>query len=235
VEPYYADEWVTLYNADNRDVLPELSGVDLVLTSPPYNLRRTGGSEWTALQDGYGTCEDELPHAEYVSWQQEVLSLCWDTLSDRGAIFYNHKPRVLNKGLLLPFELNPGLPLRQVVTWDRGSGFMRQFTCYVPRYEWLLIFAKDALRITTRNVDDLWYVPPETNPHPAPFPLGIASRVVNTTPSGTVLDHFAGSGTTLRAAKDAGRRCVGIELEERFCQMAAERLSQEVLPLWPTC
>jgi modification methylase len=106
---------------------------------------------------------------------------------------------------------------------------MRQFTCYVPRYEWLLLFAKDAFRITSRNVDDLWRIPPEANVHPAPFPLALANRVMGTTLEGTVLDPFMGSGTTLRAAKNYGRRCIGIEISERYCEIAAQRLAQQVL------
>ena len=76
------------------------------------------------------------------------------------------------------------------------------------------------------------YIPQETNtPHPAPFPLALAKRAVETTPAEVVLDPFCGSGTTLRAAKDLGRRAIGIEIEERYCEIAARRLQQSVLPL----
>lgn len=120
--------------------------------------------------------------------------------------------------------------LRQVVTWDRMSGFTRTFSYYVPRYEWLMVYAKLPWRITTLNVDDLWPIPFETNnDHPAPFPLPLANRVMATTAADVVLDPFAGSGTTLLAAKLAGRRAVGIEQNESYCEMAAKRLSQEVL------
>ena len=228
--PYYEDDACTIYHGDCREILPSLDPVDLVLTSPPYNLQQSGGTEWSL--DGYGEHDDSMPHAEYVAWQQEVLKVLWDRLTETGAIYYQHKPRVLNKGVLLPLELNPGLPLRQIVTWDRCSGFMRQFTCYVPRYEWILVFAKDAFRITTRDVFDLWRIPPETGTkHPAPFPLSLAARVMDTTTPGTVLDPFCGSGTTLVAAKAAGRKAVGIELDERWCDLAASRLAQEVLAL----
>lgn len=67
--------------------------------------------------------------------------------------------------------------------------------------------------------------------HPAPFPGALASWCVNLIgrPGGTVLDPFAGSGTTLRAAKDLGRKAIGIELDERYCEIAARRMGQEVL------
>lgn len=233
--PYYQDEWCTIYHADCRDVLPALRGVGQVLTSPPYNLGRppgTSGQSWRALSDGYGAYGDDLPHAEYVAWQQTVLQLCWETLTDSGAIYYQHKPLAKGNDVRLPFELNPGLPLRQVITWDRGSGFVRQYTHYVPRYEWILLFAKPGFRITSRDVDDLWKIVPEAgSDHPAPFPLSLARRAIGTTSAGVVLDPFAGSGTTLRAARDLGRKAIGIELEERFCEMAANRLAQGVLDL----
>lgn len=231
--PYYDEDGVTIYHGDCREVVPSISLVDQVLTSPPYNLgmRKKGRSmEWRALADGYDGHHDDMPHSDYVAWQQDVLRLCWDRLSESGAIYYQHKPVAKGNDIRLPFELNPGLPLRQIVTWDRGSGFMRQFTHYVPRYEWILVFAKPAFRITTRNVDDVWRIPPARgSDHPAPFPLELAAKAVATTSAETILDPFCGSGTTLRAAKDAGRKAVGIDISERYCEMAAKRMSQGAL------
>lgn len=234
--PYYEDDFATIYHGDCLDVLPSLSGVGLVLTSPPYNLSGDGwalggsGKEWTALSTGYGDHSDAMPHADYVAWQRSVLAACWSTLTGDGAIFYNHKPIARGSEVRLPFELNPGLPLRQVVTWDRGSGFCRNATHFVPTYEWVLIFARDDFRLTTRSVDDVWRIPFETgSEHPAPFPLRLARTAIGATCAEVVLDPFAGSGTTLRAAKDCGRRSIGIELSERYCEIAAKRLAQEVL------
>jgi modification methylase len=236
VKPYYQDDFVTLYNADCREVLPSLSGIDLVFTSPPYNLRgdghKLGGTYFKNLNEGYSTYSDDLTTSEYQQFQHEVLRGCWSALSETGAIFYNHKPRVSGNAIKLPFDLIPDeIPIRQIITWDRGSGFNRVFQYYVPRYEWIIMLAKPDFRITTRNVDDLWKIPFEKDSkHPAPFPLKLAATAINTTPDGVVLDPFAGSGTTLRAAKDAGRKAMGIELDETYCEMIVERLAQEVLP-----
>ena len=229
-EPYYRDEFVTLYHGDCLDVLPTLSDVPLVFTSPPYNLGGDGndsaGTYFSNLGNGYAEHDDAMPHAEYVAWQREVVRACWNTLTDSGAIFYNHKPRVGGDVVRLPLELVPDdLPIRQVIIWDRGSGFNRQKTYFVPAHEWVLMIAKPAFRTNTRSVDDVWRIPFETGTeHPAPFPLALAQRGIGSTDAGLVLDPFAGSGTSLVAAKRLGRKAIGIELSESYCEIAARRL-----------
>jgi len=237
MKPYYQDDHVTLYHGDNAEVLPSLSGVDLVLTSPPYNLSGDGNkpgdthSSWSALAGGYASYADNLPHDEYVAWQQGLISTLWETLTDDGAILYNHKPRVGGPVVRLPLDLIPDhVLLRQIVVWDRGSGFNRTGCYYVPAHEWIMVLAKPGWRTTSRSIDDVWRIPFETGgEHPAPFPLALATRAIGSTSASVVLDPFAGSGTTLRAAKDLGRKAIGVELDERYCEIAAKRLGQEVL------
>ncbi len=237
MKPYYQDDYVKIYHADNREVLPNLHDVELVVTSPPYNLNGDGnksaGSYFRNLGDGYATYSDDMPHDLYVGWQRHTLRLLWDALADNGAIYYNHKVRVGGDRCRFPHELVPSeLPIRQQIVWDRGSGFNRQFTYYVPRHELILLIAKPAFRTNTRSVDDVWTIPFETGgEHPAPFPLKLAKRAISTTDAVQVLDPFMGSGTTLRAAKDLGRFAIGIEMDERYCEIAAKRMGQEVLGL----
>ena len=237
-EPYYSDEYVTLYHGNNLDVLPSLSGIGAVLTSPPYNLRSEGhigsGSKWSELRDGYASHGDDMPHVAYLAWQRRVIDLCWQALADDGVIFYNHKQllsREPGRAVRLPFELVPeGIPLRQVITWDRGSGMTRTHCHYVPRFEWVLVLAREPFRTNTLVLDDVWTIPFETGgEHPAPFPLKLATMAIGSTSAGLVLDPHAGSGTTLVAAKSLGRRAIGIELDERYCEIAAKRLAQGVL------
>jgi site-specific DNA-methyltransferase (adenine-specific) len=253
VKPYYEHAGITLYNGDCREVLPSLPPADLIFTSPPYNL---GGSPWPHLghwkpgdasgskrkwrngSDGsggvtYGSHIDRMPHGEYVEWQRSVLRLCWHSLTENGAIFYNHKPRVIGGKVWLPLELNPDLPLRQIVIWQRAGGLNFNPTAYVPTHEWIMVMAKEPWRLRDKGasgVGDVWYVPQEPDKeHPAPFPVGLPLRAMETTKHGPVIDPFAGTGTTLRAAKELGRPAIGIEIDERYCEIAAKRLSQEVL------
>lgn len=244
-EPYYQDEWVTLYHGDCEDVLPSISGIDLIVTSPPYNLGVTAGGgfaatgrkpgKWSggALATGYDDHDDAMPYPEYEAWQRRVLLACWDALSDTGAIYYNHKPRVQAGTLWTPLELNPGLPLRQIIIWRRAGGMNFAPTHYVPTHEWICVFAKPGFRLKSKGasgVGDVWAINQESNPlHPAPFPTGLPARAIETTAPSSVLDPFCGSGTTLRAAKDAGVRAIGIEKSERYCEIAARRLDQGVL------
>lgn len=242
---------------------------DLVFTSPPYNLgnttgggflavkmghysetatfghKRGGAGKWSkaampgGLAGGYGTHNDHMPHEDYVTWQKETLRSCWRLLSENGAIYYNHKPRVLNGVLVSPFEyLPPELQARQVVIWARAGGINFSPSFYVPTHEWIVVIAKQSWRLKSKGasgVGDVWYVPQETGgtSHPAQFPLALPARAIETTGAATVLDPFAGSGTTLVAAKVAGCKAIGIEIHEPYAEIAVNRLSQGVLPFAP--
>ena len=235
--PYYEDDAVTIYHGDNREVLPTLSGIGAVFTSPPYNLseggRNPSGSSWSRLAGGYATYTDDMPRADYVAWQRETLTALWGSLADDGVIFYQHKPLARGNAFVSPFELVPtGMPIRQVVTWVKGPGVQRTHWHYCPSYEWVFVIAKDAFRLNTLSVGDVWEIrPPSGSEHPAAFPIDLPMRALTTTTAEVVLDPFMGSGTTLRAAKDLGRKAIGIELDERYCEIAAKRMAQEVLAL----
>lgn len=244
VKPYYEADGITIYHGDCNDVLPMLSGVDLVFTSPPYNLGTTNGGPSgmhagslaaADLAGGYDGDDDAMPQDEYDAWQTRTVRQMWDALSDTGAIFYNHKPRIQGGVAKLPTSYGADLPLRQVIVWDRGTGMNFAVTHFLPKCEWIAVWAKPEWRLVDRSASqlgDVWRLPPETaSVHPAPFPVGLPARAITATRPRVVLDPFAGSGTTLRAAKDAGVRAIGIEQSERYCEIAAKRLAQGVLDL----
>lgn len=252
VVPFYEDDAVTIYCGDVLDVLSAgvLPLVDLVITSPPYNLsvtagggfghyvddagmrQRSGGGKWTggALANGYDGHDDAMPMHEYEAWQQDVLASLWSYLGPAGAIFYNHKPRINAGTLWLPLRLNPMLPLRQIITWARAGGMNFAPTHYVPTYEWVMVLAKPDFRLKSKGasgVGDVWRIPQETGiDHPCPFPVGLPARIIETTGPSLVLDPFMGSGSTLVAAKAAGVRVIGIEKSARYCELAIKRLAQ---------
>ena len=220
----------------------EDGSVDLVFTSPPYNLGNSSGGgfsgtknkgKWkgAALTDNYASYDDALPYEEYVAWQKDVLRECWRTLSDEGAIYYQHKPRV-QKGLvqlplnLIPEELSDNL--RQIVIWKRNGGINFSPTFYLPTHEWIVILAKKDFRLRDKKASgakDVWEVSQErNNPHPAPFPLELPTIAIETTKCKTVMDPFMGSGTTGVAAMNLGRDFIGIELDTNYFKTAKKRI-----------
>jgi site-specific DNA-methyltransferase (adenine-specific) len=255
VKAYYSDDSVTLYHGDSRDVLPSLApeSFDIVVTSPPYNLglintsfgnyperalgRRGGVGKWDCgtLARGYEDYNDAMPQSAYEEWQKKTLSQLWLLIHDAGAIFYNHKPRVQGGELWTPLVLNPGLPVRQIVIWKRAGGVNFSPSFYVPTHEWVIVFAKPAWRLKNKGASgagDVWEIAQESGtPHPAPFPETLPLTAIETTGAKSVLDPFCGWGTSLVAAKRLGAKAVGIERAEKFCEMAAKRLSQGSLSL----
>lgn len=249
-DPYWTDGHRTLYCARWEDVLPALDQrFDLVFTSPPYNLSEGGrdaghsgmwaesrrqGIHRMQAADGYTDHDDAMPHDDYVTWQRSAIQAMWDHLTDTGAIFYNHKPLLARTetdhgpALRLPLELiPPELPLRQIITWNRMFGANNQRTRFTPSYEWLLLIPRQEFRTVTRSMLDVWNIPPDTaSEHPAPFPIGLPAKAIAACAPTSILDPFSGSGTTLRAAADAGIDAVGIEPSEMYCEMTVQRLAQ---------
>lgn len=241
--PYYDDGTCVIYNADAREVLPQINGIDLAFTSPPYNLGTTNGGPSgmhaaslaaRSLAGGYASYSDAMPQHEYDEWQRQTVSAIWATLSETGALFYNHKPRIQSGVAKLPTDYGAGLPLRQIIIWDRQTGMNFSQSFFLPKCEWIVVWAKHGFRLRSRSasqVGDVWRVGVENDDiHPAPFPLALPMMAISATTAETILDPFMGSGTTLRAAKDLGRRAIGIEIDEQYCERAAKRLAQCVLP-----
>lgn len=252
--PYYSSALVDLYLGDNLRVLAEIEErgveVDLVVTSPPYNL---GSSPWPALSGwtpshgrgsskwdasggdiDYDNHDDAMPWSEYVRWQHETWRRLWSVLSPRGAIFWNHKPRVIGGRLWKPDELIPDElrdHLRQEVIWARSGGVNYNETAYVSTHERIYVVAREGWRLRSKassGVGDVWRIHQRPSKHPAPFPLELPARAIETTDPRLVLDPYAGSGTTLLAASKAGVCSIGIEKSAVYCQMARERLGGRV-------
>jgi len=262
--PYFQEGDIRLYCGDNREVLPTLVGepVDLIFTSPPYNIGNTtgggfpdrfghyrkssglaargGGSAGAALAAGYDGYDDNMPHDEYVRWQNSFLLQCWELLSEKGAIYYNHKPRILNGELIAPVDYIPAelkKYIRQEIIWKRSGGINFSTAFYLPTHERIVVIAKRNFRLKSKGasgVGDVWSIKQETDSdHPAPFPIELPLRAIETVAPLLVLDPFCGRGATLRAAKRMGCAAIGIDQSKLFCDMAVGELRDETQMLLP--
>ena len=218
--------------------------VDLIVTSPPYNLRNSTGNgmkdgrggKWAnaALLKGYAEAEynDNLPHEEYVAWQRKCLEQMMRLLKPDGAIFYNHKWRVQGGLLQDRADIVAGFPVRQIIIWRRKGGINFNKGYFLPTYEVIYLIAKKdfVLAKGANSYGDIWeFGQEQKNDHPAPFPVALIERVIGSTNADIVLDPFMGSGTTAIAATKLGRKFVGIELSKNYIKMAKERLREFML------
>lgn len=245
--PYWvSDEGdVTLYLGKCEKVLPSLpdESFDIVVTSPPYNMGLVPGGNGRGMyrpgasnkagrfRDGYhGSNDDAMPYGEYCAWQRRVLAECWRVA--RLGVFYNHRPRVEHGKLRDPLDGDYGLPLRQRIILDRGTGIDVNLRNFCTRGEYLLVFAKPAFilaSLSASGMGDVWRIGIETNVdwHPAPFPIELPARCIEATGARSVLDPFAGSCATLLAARNAGIRGTGIDNSEPYCERAVQRYTGE--------
>ena len=217
--------------------IPDQS-IDLVVTSPPYNLnvRKTFNNtkDWkgkwnnSKLQSkGYDLHDDYMPEKEYIPWQQSVLKECFRTIKDTGAIFYNHKWRVQNGLYQQRLEIIDGLPLRQIIIWKKAGGINFNEGYFLPTYEVIYIIAKPKFKLAPKvnRFGDVWEITQEKGSwHPAPFPVELASRCVQATTGSIILDPFMGSGTVAVAAKQHGKSYIGIDISADYCKQAESRL-----------
>ena len=215
---YYTDDLVTLYQADCLEELAWLHA-DVLITDPPYG-----------LQGGLGRVyKGRTPHFEVPAWDtdlevRDAAMALWGV--DRPYAVFGSPSRL---DAALPFK---GLPL----IWDKvnpGMGssnwpWWRGYELiYVNGPGWRGRQSTPIIRVGRTSRD------PAAEGHPTPKPVSLMGVLVRAAPPGVIADPFCGTGSTLRAAKDEGRQAVGVELEEAYCELAARRLSQEVLPYDP--
>ncbi|MCL2774353.1 MAG: site-specific DNA-methyltransferase [Oscillospiraceae bacterium] len=216
--------------------IPEHS-IDLVITSPPYNLKNSTGNgmkdgrggKWknAELVNGYSDYNDNMPHEQYVEWQRKCLMEMMRVIPDNGAIFYNHKWRVQNGLLQDRQDIVNGFPVRQIIIWHRKGGINFNAGYFLPTYEVIYLIAKPKFKLSPKAnaYGDVWEFAQEMkNEHPAPFPVGLIDRIISSTYAKTILDPFMGSGTTAIAALQNRRDYVGIELSQEYCKMAENRI-----------
>lgn len=213
------------------------NSIDLIVTSPPYNLKNSTGNgmkdgrggKWAnaALVNGYSNYSDDLPYEKYISWQKECLKEMYRLLKEDGAIFYNHKWRVQGGVLQDRREIVSDFPIRQIIIWKRKGGINFNPGYFLPTYEVIYLIPKKKFKLKSKAnaFGDVWEFKQETNnKHPAPFPVALIERIISSTNAKCVLDPFVGSGTTAVVAKALGRQYIGIDIAPDYCKMAEERI-----------
>ena len=217
---------------------PEKS-VDVVITSPPYNLLNSSGNglkkntktgKWknAAIKNGYAEYDDNMPYADYISWQRECVAEMCRIIKDDGAIFYNNKNRVQNGLLEDRGEILKGFPLRQVIIWKRSGAINFNQGYFLPTTEQIYLICNKNFKLAkgANKNTDVWEITQEMkNPHPAPFPEALIDRIVSSTTGKIILDPFAGSGTTAVSAKKFDRNFILIEKSLKYCEMARDRIN----------
>lgn len=207
MKPYYDHAGIQIYLGDCREVLPLLDCSDLLLTDPPYGIGRDGSRESTGSHGGRKAYE-------FLGWDQEIPSR-----EVFRAMFGASREQIVWGGNYFTAYLRPTMGW---FVWDKGQR--------IDQSDGELAYTSfdRALRIFTLN---RVAIAMDGAAHPAQKPEELMRWCMLQAADEfqTILDPFMGSGTTLRAAKDLGRKAIGIEIEERYCEIAAKRLSQEVL------
>jgi site-specific DNA-methyltransferase (adenine-specific) len=216
------------------------NSIDLVVTSPPYNLKNSTGNgmsvntksgKWAgaALQKGYSHHNDCMPHDEYSKWQKDCLTEMYRIIKNDGAIFYNHKWRVQNGLLQDRQDIVADFPVRQIIIWRRKGGINFNPGYFLPTYEVIYLIPKNDFKLAPKanRFGDVWEFTQEMkNEHPAPFPVALIERIISSTNAQLVLDPFSGSGTTSVVAFGLRKSFIGIELSPEYCEMANKRLEK---------
>jgi site-specific DNA-methyltransferase (adenine-specific) len=221
VTPYYDHAGIVIYHGDCREILPTIpaGSVDLVLTDPPYGMNRFA-------TDG----------KDYLTAVGPALRHAWLCLSESGSMFvFTSTAEVVEVANAL------GQRLKRLLWLYKPADCTYPLAGWLLKSEAILWFVKgDRIGLKERRPfrHDCYihnHVGMEgVEGHPTVKPLKVVRDLASRCPdAGVILDPFLGSGTTLVAAKQLGRHAIGIEIEERYCEIAAKRLAQEILPLEP--
>lgn len=219
---YLGDAFKTLLTFPDKSV-------DIIITSPPYNLGNNHhtGSKITQAYD------DSLPEWKYREEQLFVLAELFRVLKDDGSLFYNHKNRIKDGYQISPYEwlLDTEFTIKQELVWFNGSQKFDKIRFYpmTERVYWLTKSPKTKLFNAINHHDFFnkseWPSVGSKGKHTRAFPIEFVKDILKCFPeSKIVLDPYCGSGTTLLGAKELGKNFVGIDMSEKYCELSEERV-----------
>jgi len=255
IQPYYQDESVTIYNADCREVLPTLGKVDLVFADPPFNVNLKYGDS-PSQNDNKGDYKDWCSVWINMAWDlidngsfylmtlSKHLEFKLPIMAERG----DFKNIIQWRNISAARAVDSfWMTFQPICFYTKGEATFERYAQTVKKAERWGKWTTEPKGQVKDHWDDIPNVyagsihHPEailakgrnSKAHPAQMPEGLPKRAIQFScpEQGTVLDPFMGSGTTLRAAKDLNRKAIGIEIEERYCEIAAKRMSQLVMEL----
>jgi len=214
MKPYYEEAGITVYCADCREVLPTLGAVDLILTDPPYGIRHKSSH----------VCETTTAH-----WVKSEI----DGDSDESLRDFVLEWHPGDYAIFGSKKTSHPVRFVELLVWDKGpaSGMGDLTIPFKPSFEFIYIGGR--LWSGSRDegvVKNHWIVTRASmgRVHPNEKPVSLFRYLLTKHPGTLILDPFMGSGTTLVAAKQLGRRAIGVDTEERYCEIAADRLRQSV-------
>jgi site-specific DNA-methyltransferase (adenine-specific) len=231
MKPYYQDDAVTIFLGDCREIVPKLGRFACMMTDPPFS-EHTHTNAKSNRGKGHGNIAIDFAAIDFaaIDAMLALASMCIDRWVV-SAMDWRHIAEIERRKDVRGWELV------RFGVWVKTNP-MPQISADRPANGW------DGIAYLHRAGKKSWngggchgnYIGPVVSDgaHPTGKPIGMLEQWVErfTVPGETILDPFFGSGTTGRAAKDLGRKCVGIEREERYAEIAAKRMAQGVLPLF---
>ena len=225
--PYYDDgKGIVIYLGDCRDILPHLPKVDLVLTDPPFGTQELGGGYGRRqLHSVNGRDGRTITNDSDLSVLAESWPLMRPLLQGRFAFIFYAPRRMPEFCDIVRNEWFGEL------VWDKCAPGLGYTVRYQHESIAVLKIGEPEKPSGGALISVQRFNRTDVQEHPHEKPIELLKACIEWSQAQLILDPFMGSGTTLRAAKDLGRKCIGIEIEEKYCEIAARRLGQEVLDL----
>ena len=228
---YYQDEQVTLYHGDCSTEHQEWLDADVLVTDPPYGISVRAG------RTTGGTKDERREHAARLRSQgaQKIKNDHSTEARDSALDLWGDRPALVFGSWRVPRPKGTRQRLLWIKTDPRTGLASPKQQPWISKDEEIYVIGS-PVRFGGERVDSNVYITSEVRSfevanigHPTPKPIPLMEMLVKKCPPGVIADPFAGSGATLIAARNLGRKAIGVELEEKYCEIIAKRLDQQVI------